>query len=179
MSPEELIARVAAHRDRAAFKALFGHFAPRLKSYLITLGLDDEKAGDLMQETLVSVWQKAAQFDAAKARASTWIYRIARNKFIDHTRKMKYPEVDADVHLASFAAPEETDRPVIDGQRAARTVAALDRLKPAQAEVIRLSFYEELSHSQIADRLDLPLGTVKSRIRIAFEALRRELGELQ
>lgn len=178
LSHEQLMVRVAQTRDRTAFKILFGHYAPRLKSHLMTLGLDAEKAEDLTQETLVTVWRKAALFDPKKARLSTWMFRVARNKFIDHTRRRKYPELDADKHLKDMAAPETTDTPVMERQSAAKVMKALETLKPTQREVIQLSFYEELSHSQIAERLDLPLGTVKSRIRIAFGALRKELGEM-
>jgi RNA polymerase sigma-70 factor (ECF subfamily) len=176
---EELVARIAAARDRAAFKQLFAYFAPRLKSYLISLGLDSEKAEDLAQDVMVTVWQKAEQFDPAKAKLSTWMFRIARNRFIDLKRRQKYPEVDADDHLKEFAAPETTDEPVIAGQASLRVRQALTALRPNQRQVIELSFFEELSHSQIAERLALPLGTVKSRIRIAFQTLRKELGEME
>lgn len=178
-SHEALITRVARDRDRAAFKQLFGYFAPRLKSYLINLGLGAERAEDLAQDVMVTVWQKAEQFDASKAKLSTWMFRIARNRFIDLKRRQKYPEVDADDHLKEFVAPEQTDEPVMAGQTAARISKAMVTLKDNQRRVIELSFFEELSHSQIAEQLDLPLGTVKSRIRIAFQALRKELGEME
>ncbi len=179
LSHEALIVRVARDRDRAAFKQLFGYFAPRLKSYLMNLGLGAARAEDVAQDVMVTVWQKAEQFDAQKAKLSTWMFRIARNRFIDLKRRQKYPEVDADDHLKEFVAPEQTDEPVIAGQTAARINKAMVILKENQREVIELSFFEELSHSQIAERLDLPLGTVKSRIRIAFQALRKELGEME
>lgn len=177
LTHEELMGRVACHKDRAAFKLLFDHFAPRIKSHLMSLGLPAHPAEDLTQDVLVKVWRKAHQFDGGKARLSTWIFRIARNAFIDSKRKAKYPEVNADDHLHEMPATEETDRPVIQQQDAARVKLALATLKPIYKQVIELSFYEELSHSQISDRLSLPLGTVKSRIRLAFSALRKELGE--
>ncbi len=178
-SHEALIVLVARDRDRGAFKQLFGHFAPRLKSYLMNLGLGAERAEDVAQDVMVTVWQKAGQFDASKAKLSTWMFRIARNRFIDLKRRQKYPEVDADDHLKELVAPEQTDQPVMAGQTATRINKAMVILKENQRQVIELSFFEELSHSQIAERLDLPLGTVKSRIRIAFQALRKELGEME
>lgn len=178
-SHETLIVLVARDRDKSAFKQLFGYFAPRLKSYLMNLGLGAERAEDVAQDVMVTVWQKAEQFDASKAKLSTWMFRIARNRFIDLKRRQKYPEVDADDHLKELVAPEQTDQPVMAGQTATRINKAMVILKENQRQVIELSFFEELSHSQIAERLDLPLGTVKSRIRIAFQALRKELGEME
>jgi RNA polymerase sigma-70 factor (ECF subfamily) len=176
ISHEDLVIKVAQERDRAAFKQLFSHFAPRVKSYLLKLGLDDHKAEDLAQDVLVTVWIKAEQFDPKKAKLSTWIFRISRNKFIDLTRKQKYPEVNADDHLPAMVASEETDKPVEAMQTASIVNSALTKLNPDQQKVIKLSFYEEMSHSEISAHLSLPLGTVKSRIRMAFQALRKELG---
>lgn len=179
LAHEDLIAAIASNQDKAAFRELFHHFAPRLKAYLAKLGTTEERAEDLVQETLVTVWRKAALFKPEKARASTWIYQIARNKFIDQVRRQKYPEVDVDEHFNELVATEETDSPILQGQIAGRVSRALDELSAAQKEVLQLSFYEEMSHSQIAERLSLPLGTVKSRIRLAFDTLRKALGELE
>lgn len=178
VSHEELARRVADFRDKSAFAQLFSYFAPRVKSHLMTLGLGDEKAEEVAQEVMVILWRKAAQFDPDKARLSTWLFRVARNKFIDHTRRQKYVEVDVSGHLDNLVAPEQSDSTAVAGQHKRLVSQALSRLKPPQREVIELSFYRELSHSQIAEALALPLGTVKSRIRIAFEALRNELREL-
>ena len=174
---EEMIVRVAEVKDKNAFRALFDHFAPRLKSYLMNLGLTGEKAEDVAQDVMVTLWQKATQFDPSKAKVSTWIFRIARNRHIDLIRKQKYPEVNADDHLGNMVAPEKTDEPLEGAQTANLIQNAMSKLKSDQQDVIRLSFFEELSHSEIATKLDLPLGTVKSRIRTAFQTLRRELGD--
>lgn len=178
VSHEELALRVADLRDKSAFAQLFSYFAPRVKSHLMTLGLEDEKAEELAQEVMVTLWRKAAQFDPQKARLSTWLFRVARNRFIDHTRRQKYTEVDVAGHLDSLIADETADSAAVEGQHRKLVSHALTKLKAPQREVIELSFYRELSHSQIAETLALPLGTVKSRIRIAFEALRNELREL-
>ncbi|SDE00950.1 RNA polymerase sigma-70 factor, ECF subfamily [Kordiimonas lacus] len=178
LTHEQLMTRVAEQRDKSAFKLLFVYFAPRLKAHLMSMGVTAEVAEDLMQEVLIKVWRKAHQFQSDKAKLSTWMFRIARNAFIDYRRRAKYPEVNADDHLHHMQADDETDRPVMEGQTAERVSKAIEALKPKYKEVIHLSFFEELSHSQIAERLELPLGTVKSRIRLAFGAMRSELGEM-
>lgn len=174
---EEMVVQIAEKKDRSAFRALFDHFAPRLKSYLISLGLTGDRAEEIAQDVMVTLWQKAAQFNPEKAKVSTWIFRIARNRHIDLIRKQKYPEVNADDHTGNMVAPEKTDEPLEGAQTANLIKLAMSKLKNNQQDVIKLSFFEELSHSEIAERLDLPLGTVKSRIRTAFQTLRREIGE--
>ena len=167
--------RIASARDKEAFSEVFSYFAPRVKSYLLRFNISSEHAEDLAQEIMVTLWRKAGQYDPAKAALSTWIFRIARNRFIDHSRKQKYPQVNADEHLSRLVAPEETDRPLERQQTSAQVRAALSTLKPEQRAAIELSFVEELSHAEIATRLSLPLGTVKSRIRLAFKAMRTTL----
>lgn len=174
---EELAVLVAKERDRKAFATLFEHFAPRLKSYLMKQGLENGHAEEVAQEVLITFWRKATLFDPQKAKLSTWLFRVARNRMIDLKRKRKYPEVNADDHLAQMVSAEKTDRPIELKQDATLVASALGTLSENQRKAIELSFFEELSHSQIAERLSIPLGTVKSRIRIAFSALRKELGD--
>lgn len=174
---ESLAVKIAEHRDRQAFQQLFAHFAPRIKSFIMKQKVSDEMAEDLTQEVMVTVWQKAHLFDPGKARLSTWLFRIARNKFIDKVRRQKYVEVDVENHMQSMEAAEKTDVPVIQRQDQKRILSALEVLKPDLRKVIELSFYQDMSHSQISEALGLPLGTVKSRIRIAFQKLRVELGD--
>ena len=174
---DQLIVQIAASQDKEAFRMLFAHFAPRLKTYLSNLGANGERAEDLAQEAMVAVWQKANLYRPEKAAASTWIFQIARNKFIDQMRRQKYPEVQVEDHLNELVADDETDAPVALDRMSSRVSEAMGALSDVQREVVELSFFEELSHSQIAERLELPLGTVKSRIRIAFEVLRKELGD--
>ncbi|WP_262696243.1 sigma-70 family RNA polymerase sigma factor [Kordiimonas aquimaris] len=174
---EMLAAQVAKERSKQAFKKLFDHFAPRIKSFILKQKISDEAAEDLTQEVMVTVWHKAHMFDPKKAKLSTWIFRIARNKFIDQVRKQKYVEVNVDDHIQFVEADEKTDTPVIQGQDKKRITKAMSQLKDNLRTVIELSFYQDMSHSQIAEHLDLPLGTVKSRIRIAFQKLRAELGD--
>lgn len=176
---EDLMAWVAKSGDRAAFRALFDHFAPRVKSYILGMKLADSEAEELMQDVMLTVWRKAALFDPEKARVSTWIFRVARNKVIDSRRRRKLTEVSADDLLTEMPDDAETDRPLIEKQNAVRVKAALDRLKPNLRIVIEKSFFEEMSHTEIAEALDLPLGTAKSRIRLAFQQLRKELDDLK
>lgn len=166
-----LIAAIADRQDRAAFGRLFAYYAPRLKTYLLRRGVTAELAEELAQETMLAVWRKAALFDPARASASTWIFAIVRNLHIDRLRQDRFVAADADV-------PEEVDsRPTADlaieaAQRAARLRAALARLPAEQVDVVRLSFFDERPHAEIERALGIPLGTVKSRLRLAVAKLR-------
>lgn len=172
-----LIERVAADRDRDAFVLLFRHFAPRLKSYLMRLGAGAEPAEELAQEAMIMVWRKAHTFDAAQASASTWIFRIARNKRIDALRRESRPELDASDPMLVPEQPEEADKVVEATQEEGRLRRALKVLPPEQAEIVRLAYFEDQAHSSIADSTGLPLGTVKSRLRLALARLRTVLQE--
>lgn len=178
-SHEDLMVKIASQKDRDAFRVIFYYFAPRLKSYLLNFKLDNQKAEDIVQDVMMTLWRKASTFDPEKAKLSTWLFRIARNKYIDHTRKQKYPELNADDHVDTMIAPEKTDRPLQQAQTAERIKKAMASLNEDQQKVIKLSFFNEMSHAEISSHLDLPLGTVKSRIRTAFQTLRRALGEYQ
>ncbi|NWG91132.1 MAG: sigma-70 family RNA polymerase sigma factor [Parvularculaceae bacterium] len=172
-----LLLRVASDGDRDAFNALFQVFAPRIKSYLMKIGAAADLADDLSQEAMLRVWRKAKLFDPGKASASTWIFTIARNVRIDAARRAAKPELDP--HEPAFA-PEHDPHPdqIIDiGARDERIRMAFSALPPAQHEVVKLHFIEDLAHAEIAERLRLPLGTVKSRLRLAFEKIRKELGD--
>ena len=170
-----LIGRIAATADRAAFAELFQHFAPRVKSYALRLGAPGPAAEELAQETLLAVWRKAAQFDADRASASTWIFTIARNLRIDALRRERPPpppEDDAD------PAPL-ADMLLSDAEQGGRVRQALAALPPEQLQVIRLSFFSDAPHAAIAESLGLPLGTVKSRLRLAMIRLRSQLEDLR
>jgi RNA polymerase sigma-70 factor, ECF subfamily len=168
-----LLGRVAADRDRAAFAALFNHFAPRVKAYLLRLGAPPAVAEDLAQEALLSLWRKAHLFDPAKASAATWLFTIARNLRIDAIRRERRPELDPEDFLPE-AAPAADDRIVL-ADNEAQLRAALKDLPADQIQVIELSFFADKPHSEIAAQLDIPLGTVKSRLRLAMARLKRAL----
>jgi RNA polymerase sigma-70 factor (ECF subfamily) len=173
----DMIGAIAAHADRAAFAALFGHFAPRVKSYMLRLGAEPSLAEELAQETLLAVWRKAASFDPSKAAASTWIFTIARNLRIDAARRDRRSADPVD-DVSDAPDPEPTPDAILASQSEARIRTALLALPPEQAEVVRLSFFSDKPHSEIAEELKLPLGTVKSRLRLAMGRLRDLLGDL-
>lgn len=168
-----LLGRVAATRDRAAFAALFAHFAPRVKAYLLRLGAPPALAEDLAQEALLSLWRKAHLFDPAKASAATWLFTIARNLRIDAIRRERRPELDPDDFAPEAELPADDGLALADDE--ARLRAALKGLPPDQVQVIELSFFADKPHSEIAVQLDIPLGTVKSRLRLAMARLKRAL----
>ncbi|OKH88592.1 RNA polymerase sigma factor RpoE [Thalassospira sp. TSL5-1] len=169
------IVAIAASRDKAAFARLFAHFGPRVKVYMFRFIGTQEMAEELAQETMMQVWRKAHLFDPQKAAASTWIFTIARNLRIDRLRQRKHIEVDeADPTLIVDDAPI-ADEVVSQSQQAALVQNALVELPQDQRVVVELSFFEDISHSEIAERLNIPLGTVKSRLRLALGKLRNGL----
>jgi len=169
------VAAVAEQRDRAAFAELFDYFAPRLTAYVIRLGTEATAAEELSQEVMVTLWRKAALFDPTKSSVSTWLYRIARNRRIDGLRRDRIDFFDPLEPAHDVGEDPQTDRLLDLQQREERLRTALAELPPEQLQLVRLAFYEGLSHSEIAERAGLPLGTVKSRIRLAFSRLRRLL----
>lgn len=170
-----LVAAVAESRDKAAFARLFDHFAPRLQTYLTRLGSDAGEAEEIAQDALAILWRKADLFDPAKSTVSTWLFRVARNRRIDGLRRDRLFFVDPREAFADIPDDPETDRRLDLTRREDMLRAALNALPPEQLALVRLAFFEGLSHADIADRTGLPLGTVKSRIRLAFIRLRRAL----
>lgn len=168
---------VGARKDIQAFEVLFRHFGPKIRAFMLKRGGNRQQAEELMQETMMMMWNKAALFDPARGSVSSWIFTVARNVRIDAFRKTNRPEFDPN-DPAFVPDPEPAADDVYEaGQEAERLRGALVKLPPEQADLLRLSFYEEISHSAIAERMNLPLGTVKSRIRLAFSRLREILGD--
>lgn len=172
----ECLRAVGANADRQAFRQLFLHFAPRIKAYMRRLGADDGQAEELLQETMLTVWRRAATYDPKLAAVSTWMFTIARNKRIDGIRRMVRPEIDPN-DPTLVKEPDQPDRLVDQIQQAERMRAAVAELPDEQAEALKLAYYEGLSQSEIASRLDTPLGTVKSRMRLALARLRKAWGD--
>ncbi len=176
--PAELIRRIAERRDKAALSALFLQFAPRIKSMMLRLGVDGAHAEDLTQEAMLSVWRKAHFYSPDKGAASTWIFTIARNLRIDAARRQSNrPYVDLEGIEVESEAPH-SHALLEQSQVVARVSKALEVLPEEQREVVRLSFIKELSQSEIAARIGIPLGTVKSRLRLAYDRLRPLLEDL-
>lgn len=171
---------VGRERDRAAFARLFEHYAPRLKSFLRRGRLSEAALDDLVQDVFVNLWRRASTYDPVKASASTWIYTIARNRRIDLARRAR-PEVDLDD--PALVIEEADDAPLPDeatgqGEMARLLGAAVADLPPEQSDIVSLAYYKDMSHSEIAAELDLPLGTVKSRLRLALGKLRQNMDGL-
>jgi RNA polymerase sigma factor (sigma-70 family) len=165
----DLLKQVGRDHDKVAFADLFDYFAPRLKNYLRRLGSTETEAEELVQETMLKVWRRADQFDPTKAAPATWVFAIARNQRLDHMRAggaMIFDPLD-EALVASDTAPDNLD---------AETVRlALKSLPPPQRELVKMAYFDEQSHGVIAEKLRLPLGTVKSRLRLALEKLRLRL----
>lgn len=170
-----LVAAVAQERDREAFARLFDHFAPRLTAYLLRQGADPALAEEVVQDAMMTLWRKAELFDAAKSSLTTWLYRIARNRRIDLARRDRSTPVEPDDPVFELVDTTDLEGELDASQREAAVRIALESLPAEQLELVRLAFFQDLSHSEIADRTGLPLGTVKSRIRLAFTRLRRTL----
>jgi len=166
---------VAERRDQTAFAELFDYFAPRLKSYLMRLGMEPGQAEELTQEVMIVLWHKAGLFDPVKSSLSTWLFRIARNRRIDAFRRDKSALLDADDPALQPSQPESADDIVEAEERDERVRKAMLDLPDEQADLVKQAFFLGRSHSQIAEDTGLPLGTVKSRIRLAFSRLRRSL----
>ena len=175
----DLIGRVASHGDREAFKRLFEHFAPRVKGFMLKAGCSADEAEEIAQEALIAVWRKAGQFDPTTTGVAAWIFTIARNLRIDAVRKAARSGASRQAaDVADTADPADTaDVVIARAEDASRVKDAIEQLSTEQSRVIRLSFIEERPHPEIADLLGIPLGTVKSRIRLAMNRLRDLLDE--
>lgn len=168
----DCVEQIAQLRSRTAFSEVFAYFAPRIKSYLIRLGSEASAAEEIMQDVMLNVWRKAEQYDRRQASVSTWIFRIARNRRIDTLRRNNRPALDAEDPMLRPAETEQPDITVNRTQIEAQVREVIQTLPEEQLSLLQAAFYEGLSHSEIARKYGLPLGTVKSRIRLAFMRLR-------
>lgn len=168
---------VRDQRDKTAFAALFDHFAPRLKGFVMRTGVGSGQAEEIVQDVMLTIWHKAHMFDPSRAQVSGWIYQIARNRQIDVLRK----ENKALPEELNVEPDTEPDAGQLLGmqQEASRLKSALQKLKPEQREMIEKAYLGELTHQQIKQETGLPLGTIKSRIRLGLERLRHELKHIR
>ncbi len=169
-----LMQRVRDEADPAAFAVLFRHFAPRVKAFLMKSGAGAALAEECAQDVMAVLWQKAHLFDPARASVATWVFTIARNRRIDALRRARRAEPEA-LDWGPEPAPDQAEA-IAAQQETARLGRALVALSPPQRRLIERAFYGELSHSEIAAETGLPLGTIKSRIRLALDKLRRQMG---
>ena len=170
-----LLVRVRDQQDRAAFDRIYEAFAPRISAYIRSLGIASAGPDSLAQDVMLSVWTKAHLFDPEKSSARTWIYTLARNRFIDSKR--------ADQRQAkAFDRIREHDVAADSGEAAPNFVETsgvaelLKHMPPEQSEVLVLAYVEGYSHREIAERLEVSVGTIKSRARLAFKKLRDQMG---
>lgn len=169
----EHMVRIRDDRDRRAFAEVFEHFAPRVKGFLMRTGTDASLAEECTQDVMASLWHKAHQFDPARASVATWIFTIARNRKIDLLRRQRRPEPE-DLTWGPEAEPDQED--VLNLQQETELLgAALAKLPEPQRELIEKAYFGDLTHSEIAAETGLPLGTIKSRIRLALDRLRHTL----
>ncbi|SEN31956.1 RNA polymerase sigma-70 factor, ECF subfamily [Pseudorhodobacter antarcticus] len=168
-----LILKVRDNQDKAAFAALFRHFAPRIKGFLMKSGASASLAEECAQDVMATLWQKAHLFDPTRASAATWIFTIARNRRIDALRKSRRPEPE-DLPWGPEAEPDQQDALELS-QDTERLGAALALLPEKQRQLIERAYFGDLTHSEIAAETGLPLGTIKSRIRLALERLRHKM----
>jgi RNA polymerase sigma-70 factor (ECF subfamily) len=165
--------RIRDDRDEAAFVEVFRHFAPRVKAFLMRSGADEALAEECVQEVMATVWHKAALFDPARASVATWIFTIARNRKIDVLRKQRRPEPE-ELFWGPEADPDQADVIGLQ-QETAQLGEAIASLPEKQRALIEKAYYGDLSHSEIAEQTGLPLGTIKSRIRLALDRLRHTM----
>ncbi|UWR46968.1 sigma-70 family RNA polymerase sigma factor [Phaeobacter inhibens] len=162
-------------RCKAAFGRLFDYFAPRLKGVICRSGMPPSQAEEVVQDVMLTVWRKSAMFDPERAQVSAWIYQIARNRQIDVIRKERRP-IPEELKLPEDTQEDAAQILALD-QETSKLRAALARLKPAQREMVEKAYLGELTHADIREQTGLPLGTIKSRIRLGLERLRHELKE--
>lgn len=168
---------VRDNRDRDAFAALFDFFAPRLKGFIMRSGTPTHQAEEIVQDVMLTVWRKAAQFDPHRAQVSAWIYQIARNRQVDIFRKNNRPLPE--VLKQDPEAEPDASQIVAIQQETQHLKKALSGLKEDQREMIEKAYIGDLTHQEISDQTGLPLGTIKSRIRLGLDRLRHELKDLK
>ncbi len=177
MSDLKKLERIAAFNDTQAYRVLYEKFGPIVKAFMMRQGTDTATAEELAQETMLNVWRKAALYSQDKGSVTTWIFAIARNLRIDRLRKKKTWVELPDDYAQEASSDSSPDEAVSEEQQRAKIKKALDGLSGEQREVVVLSFIEGMSHRAIAEQLSLPVGTVKSRIRLAYLKLRSAIGE--
>lgn len=167
---ESLIHSIAHERSKDAFVALFNACGPRLKSFAMRGGATEAVAEELLQECMLTVWRKAHTYKPESGAATTWLYTIMRNKRIDAARQNQYEEVCSD-DLFPEEAGEALESQVASDLEARAVRIMLQSLPEEQRQIVYKVYFEGKSHTEIAEELDLPLGTIKSRLRLAMNKL--------
>ena len=170
----KLMIRVRDYRDELAFSDLFDFIAPKIKSYYMQNNVSSEIAEELTQEVLSTVWTKSDKYESSKSAVSTWIYTIARNKRIDLLRKNKSFDIKEE-DIREFLYENNQSDKIAQGEDRDQVDKINDKLDSNQRKIIKMNFFENKSHKKIAEELEIPLGTVKSRIRHILIKLQRLL----
>lgn len=173
-----LVIRIAEKSDKRAFTELFAYFGPRLKGFMMGRGMNAEAAEDLAQETMIRIWNKAAMYSSAKGQVNTWIFTIARNLHIDSIRRDK---IVSFTDLADFDQADEdpvSDEHLMATEETQLVAHAITKLPGEQKEIIEMAFMKDMTQTEIASKIGLPLGTVKSRMRLAYQKLSKSLEDL-
>ena len=166
----DLIDRIARDRDEKAFSEIFDYIAPKINAYYIKHKLSSELAEELTQEVLSTIWIKAALFNSEKSKFITWSFTIARNKKIDFYRKNQKNVSSDDVRDFLYENNETNDYEIES------TINKItEDLDQNQKKLIKMSFFEQKSHKIIAAELEIPLGTVKSRIRATLSKMQKHI----
>jgi RNA polymerase sigma-70 factor (ECF subfamily) len=171
-----LVRAIAVDRNRDAFAELFDRYAPRVRFFAMKMGADGAAADEVVQEAMLAVWRKADTFDPSKASFSTWLYTVARNKRITMLRKTPAPALDPEDPAYEPSAEANQDEVIENSENQERLQTAISQLPGDQAKIVKMSFFEGKAHQEISGELNLPLGTVKSRSRLALAKLRKSVG---
>ena len=176
-NPADLLVAVGAQRDRAAMAELYRQFAPRLRAFFASTGADSAQGDELVQDVMLTLWRLAGSYDPQRASPSTWIFTIARNKRIDALRRVPRGALDPNDPALQPEPPPSPDHEAEAVRWEGAIADAVAAMPREQAEILRLAYYEDISHSDIAARIGVPLGTVKSRLRLAMARLRTRFAE--
>jgi RNA polymerase sigma-70 factor (ECF subfamily) len=174
----EALVAVSVSRDKKAFAKLFDYFAPKIKRFGIKQLGSEALAMELVQDTMTSVWKKAHLYHPSKGAATTWVYTVMRNASFDTLRKMKSNKEESisDELWPMIQEPGSAFGESFDHLEDKRIKRFIDTLPQAQKEILWGVYFQDLSQEQLAEQLNIPLGTVKSRLRLALQKLRVELG---
>jgi RNA polymerase sigma-70 factor (ECF subfamily) len=175
----QLLIAVALKRDKHAFATLFKFFAPKIKGISASKFPNTDQANEVVQETMSKVWRKAHLYNADKGLATTWVYTVMRNVTFDMLRKVQSNKEDTLSDDIWPIAEQATsiDEPFEDHLAKSNILACLDSLSESQQQVVKGFYFLEMSQEQLAQHLNIPLGTIKSRLRLALAKLKQQLGD--
>ena len=163
---------IGKNQDKLAFNSIFRYFAPRLKSFLVKAGSTDSQAEEVIQEVMIAVWTKSSTYDSSKSSVSTWIYTIARNKRIDKIRKEKRHYLSESDEGLEIPVDSTQEKEIFSSQVSNSLKKYMTNLPEEQSKLLKLSYFYNKTHADISAELKIPLGTVKSRIRLALTKMR-------